>query len=69
MEKLPQEPSPELIDQEINQLLEKLDTLRDRYSPAVEDKWWDVEMEARIGIDRLAAKKQLEDFIKFLETV
>ena len=69
MEKLPQEPSPEIIDQEIIQLLEKLDTLTDLYSPELAEQWWAVENEARVAEDRKIAKQSLEDFIKFLESV
>jgi len=58
----------EVIDQEIESLIEALDKYNYNNLPEeVQDEWYDVEMEGKVGKDRSAAKAHLEEFIKKLE--
>ena len=69
MENVPQEPNLEAIDLQIDRLLENLGDYAELYdqSPELQDEWHWTEMEARVSIDRAAAKARLEEFIKKLE--
>ena len=71
METFPQQPSPENIETEIARLLENLDDYDGEFfkklSPELQDAWYDAEMEAEVGKDRVKAKEELEKFLKFLE--
>lgn len=74
METPPQEPTPEEVERAIKQLLEVLNS--EEYSdmryefPELKDDWYQVEMGAKTAAaeDRVAAKKLLEEFIKFLDS-
>ena len=71
METFPQQPSPENIEKEIIKLLENLNNYDGEFfsnlSPESQDDWYDAEMEAEVGKDRVKAKEKLEKFLKFLE--
>ena len=71
METFPQQPSPENIETEIIKLLENLNNYDGEFfsnlSPESQDDWYDAEMEAEVGKDRVKAKEKLEKFLKFLE--
>ena len=73
MEKLPEkkiELTPEEIELSIEALLAALDEkFGESYndlSPELQDRWYDAEMEAKVGKDRVAAKNHLEQFIDIL---
>lgn len=72
MEKPPKEPSPENIDLVIKKLLEILESYNELFnelSPELQDQWYDAEMEAKVGKDRLAATIHLQQFLKTLEKI
>lgn len=66
-----QEPSLENIDAVIDGLIEELDSYAGLWDehPELHDQWYWAEMEARVGKDRQAAKKHLEEFLKILEGI
>jgi len=66
MEEIPNKPSPENIETEIEHLLDKLYGYTELYDQ-YEEQWYAVEMQAKTGEDRATAKKDLDDFILFLE--
>jgi|GEM_PF-1381963 len=73
MEKFPEktiESTPEEVELSIEALLGALDEeFGESYndlSPELQDRWYDAEMEAKVGKDRLAAKTHLEQFIDIL---
>ena len=72
MEKFPKEPTPENIDSAIEKLLETLESYAELYNelgPILQDLWYDVEMEAKVGKDRQIAKVHLEEFLGVLEKI
>jgi hypothetical protein len=73
MEKFPEktiESTPEEIELSIEAFLgvldEKFGEFYNDLSPELQDRWYDAEMEAKVGKDRLAAKNHLEQFIDIL---
>lgn len=70
MENIPPEPDLEAIDSEIEKLLDVLGDYAELYDqlPELQEEWYWADMEARVSIDRIAAKTRLEEFIKKLET-
>jgi len=67
-----QVPSPENIDAEIERFLETLDSYISRLwesHPELQEEWYWVEMEARVGLDRQTAKEKLETFIGKLQNL
>ncbi|MBU0648810.1 hypothetical protein KJ969_01735 [Patescibacteria group bacterium] len=69
-EKPSPEQSPENIDSEIEKLLEIFDSFDfNEFSEQVQDRWYDVEMEARVAKDRETAKAHLEEFLAVLENI
>ncbi|MEK9185973.1 MAG: hypothetical protein AAB885_00110 [Patescibacteria group bacterium] len=63
-------PSPENIESRIEQLLETLENYAeyfDQLTVEQQDRWYDIEMEAKVGKDRESAKTQLEGFIEWLK--
>ncbi len=64
-------PTPENVDLLINQLLDKLAEYGDLYnevSSELQEQWYWVEMEARVGRDRETAKVKLKEFLKIIES-
>ncbi len=72
MEEFPQEPTPEEIERAIEELIEIIysDEYSDLYYdfPELQDAEYDAVMEGKVGEDRAAAKKHLEDFIEVLKS-
>lgn len=73
IEKFPEktiESTPEEVELSIEALLGALDEeFGESYndlSPYLQNRWYEAEMEARVGKDRLAAKSHLEQFIDIL---
>ena len=73
MEKFPEktiESTPEELELSIEALLGALDEefgeSYNNLSQELQDRWYDAEMEAKVGKDRLAAKNHLEQFIDIL---
>ena len=60
--------SIEKIDAEIKEILKSLyDFEFNSFDPEIQDEWYDIEMEAEVALDRVAAKKHLEQFIEKLK--
>jgi|GEM_PF-2466937 len=66
-EKPSAEISPELIEADIESLLETLDAFDfESLAPQMQEEWYYIEMQARVGKDRTAARENLEAFIHIL---
>lgn len=64
-------PIPENLDEAINRLLDKLAEYAEFYDeagPELQERWYWVEMEARVCKDRAKAKVRLEKFIEVIES-
>ncbi len=64
--------NPENIENQIEQLLTELDNFRLEQFPAekqdaITEEWYDVEMEARVGLNREKALKNLKNFVEKLK--
>lgn len=73
MEKIPQEPSPEELEEQIGVLLTQLYERHagaerfEEIGPEMMEEWYLVEMEAEVGKDRQAAKEKLATFLQKLD--
>ena len=70
MEKILKEPNPEELEAAIEALIEKLygyTNSFDSLSAEMQENWYWAEMEAKAGLDRQEAKRQLEQFLMVLE--
>ena len=65
-------PTPENVEAQIEQLLEKLDNLVPdlwHSHPEIQEEWYWVEMESKTGKNREQAKSNLETFIEKLQNL
>ena len=63
------EPSPEQIESEIDQLLEELDGYTEFYingTLELRDEWWEIEMEGMTSKERNSARNHLRAFVEAL---